>query len=409
MTGFSLPLAGSLATDAEALRVTVSAGGGAAIVGQTYGPDGTGRGGQAVTGETDIGIGVYGRATNGGVAVQGEAREGVGTTGVLAFSTSGRGVVGRSTDTDGVMGTSVNGTGVVGEGAQAGVHGKSAAGHGVYGEQTGEGDGVHGVSSTGTGVAGLSGTGVGVYAVSSAGRGVEGRSTDADGVMGVSEKGVGVFGEGADAGVHGKSDLGYAVYGEQTGDGDGVHGLGAAGTGVAGLSGTGSGVYGHSDSGHAGYFEGDVRVTGNVHCDKDIYLTNADCAEEWDLAPAQRAIPGSVMVLDDDGRLEACASAYDSRVVGILSGAGRFRPAVVLDRQAGIPDRANLAVLGKVHCLADAAHGPISVGDLLTTSPTPAHAMRSTDRARSFGSVIGKALGPLSVGSGLIPVLVALQ
>jgi hypothetical protein len=150
-------------------------------------------------------------------------------------------------------------------------------------------------------------------------------------------------------------------------------------------------------------------VTGNVHCDKDIYLTNADCAEEWDLAPEQRALPGSVMVLDGNGRLEACASAYDSKVVGVISGAGRYRPALVLDRQSEVTGRVNLAVLGKVYCMADASYGPITVGDLLTTSPTPAHAMRSTDRHRSFGSVIGKALGPLAAGCGLIPVLVALQ
>jgi hypothetical protein len=35
--------------------------------------------------------------------------------------------------------------------------------------------------------------------------------------------------------------------------------------------------------------------------------------------------------------------------------------------------------------------------------------MKATDVSRAFGSVIGKAMRPLESGSGLVPVLVALQ
>ena len=52
---------------------------------------------------------------------------------------------------------------------------------------------------------------------------------------------------------------------------------------------------------------------------------------------------------------------------------------------------------------------PIEVGDLLTTSATPGHAMKATDPLKAFGAVIGKALRPLDSGQGLIPVLIALQ
>jgi hypothetical protein len=62
-----------------------------------------------------------------------------------------------------------------------------------------------------------------------------------------------------------------------------------------------------------------------------------------------------------------------------------------------------------VYCKVDAGYGAIEAGDLLTTSPTSGHAMRTSDPARAFGAVIGKALQPLSDGVGLIPVLVALQ
>ena len=56
----------------------------------------------------------------------------------------------------------------------------------------------------------------------------------------------------------------------------------------------------------------------------------------------------------------------------------------------------------------DAQYGPIEVGDLLTTSPTPGHAMKATDASLAFGAILGKALGPWRDGSGLIPMLIAL-
>jgi hypothetical protein len=57
----------------------------------------------------------------------------------------------------------------------------------------------------------------------------------------------------------------------------------------------------------------------------------------------------------------------------------------------------------------DADYGAIGLGDLLTTSGTLGHAMRAADPARAFGAVVGKALGSLEQGRGLLPILVALQ
>ena len=65
--------------------------------------------------------------------------------------------------------------------------------------------------------------------------------------------------------------------------------------------------------------------------------------------------------------------------------------------------------MGKVFCKVDAQFGAIEVGDLLTTSPTPGHAMKTSDPFQAFGAVIGKALRPLIEGQGLIPILIALQ
>ena len=56
-----------------------------------------------------------------------------------------------------------------------------------------------------------------------------------------------------------------------------------------------------------------------------------------------------------------------------------------------------------------AENGPIKVGDLLVTSATPGYAMLGTDRARLVGGIVGKALGQLGAGTGVIDVLVTLQ
>jgi hypothetical protein len=71
--------------------------------------------------------------------------------------------------------------------------------------------------------------------------------------------------------------------------------------------------------------------------------------------------------------------------------------------------RQPLALVGKVFCKVDASYAPIDVGDLLTTSPTPGHAMKATDPGQSFGAVLGKAMASCDAGAGLVPILVGLS
>lgn len=153
----------------------------------------------------------------------------------------------------------------------------------------------------------------------------------------------------------------------------------------------------------AGYFKGDVEVTG------DIRLTNADCAEDFDIVCIEQVEPGTVMVIDAEGALRPSDQAYDKRVAGVISGGGNYKPGLILDKQASSNNRMPIALMGKVYCKVDASYGAIEVGDLLTTSPTPGHAMKAVDPLKAFGSVIGKALRPLKEGQKLIPILIALQ
>ncbi len=149
--------------------------------------------------------------------------------------------------------------------------------------------------------------------------------------------------------------------------------------------------------------------TGSISVDGDITLQNADCAEDFRVACPIEAEPGTVMVINDDLQLAVSDKAYDSRVAGIVAGAGDYRPGIVLGRTDDTHPTMPIALVGRAFCKVDADHGAVAIGDLLTTSPTVGHAMKARDRARAFGAVIGKALAPLDSGRGLIPVLVALQ
>lgn len=136
--------------------------------------------------------------------------------------------------------------------------------------------------------------------------------------------------------------------------------------------------------------DGNIAVTNG-----DILLTNADCAEDFDISETELIEPGTVMVLGEDGKLQESQNDYDKRVAGVISGAGDYKPGIVLDKQQSSNIRQPIALLGKVFCKVDAQYGAIEVGDLLTTAPTPGHAMKADDPLKAFGAVIGKALRPL--------------
>ncbi|MEJ7680537.1 MAG: hypothetical protein WKG06_22330 [Segetibacter sp.] len=88
--------------------------------------------------------------------------------------------------------------------------------------------------------------------------------------------------------------------------------------------------------------------------------------------------PGEVMVLSENGTLTQSFEAYDKKVVGVISGAGSYKPGIILDKQSHNANRKSIAMTGKVFCKVDASEAPIAMGDLLTTSFTPGHAMKVT-------------------------------
>jgi hypothetical protein len=399
-----------------------------AILGSTENEDG-------VIGTTaaDDKSGVFGRANSKG-------------WGVFGFSENGfAGVFGSGGD-NGVFGQTNNAgsSGVYGKNDSGGigVFGQSlnGSGTGVLGRNEGSGWGVHG-HVEGTGFAGVFGSGKnnGVFGLTDNGEasGVHGRNngtnlTGAWGVFGYSEKGfAGVFGSGAQNGVFGQTNAQNAsgVYGRNDGNGTGVFGssdgdCGVKGfskshNGVFGQSETGSGLHGYSsqqfgiyarsDTGMAGYFEGNIYVTGTITAKVDICCANADCAEDFDIIGLEKVEPGTVMVIESEGALQLSDRAYDKRVAGVISGAGGYKPGLILDKQESSENRMPIALMGKVYCKVDASYGEIEIGDLLTTSSTPGHAMKANDPTQAFGAVLGKALAGLKSGKGLVPILVTLQ
>lgn len=121
--------------------------------------------------------------------------------------------------------------------------------------------------------------------------------------------------------------------------------------------------------------------------------------------------PGDLLVIDPDnpGRFLKSDQAYSTMVAGIYS----TKPGFVGRKQpASDPVSANevpMAMVGRVPAKVSAENGPVRVGDLLVTSSTMGYAMKGTDRSQMLGAVIGKALGSLDSGTGVIEVLVTLQ
>jgi hypothetical protein len=429
------------------------------------GVEGLSLSGDAVRGTSDTGIGVSGASSSGlGVAAQSDSASAVRAVsksgrGVEGWSESSYGVSGDSASSAGVRGTSKTGRGVEGWSDRSeGVFGTCESGTGVWGvagrSKSFSKDRVDVVTKT------LFDAGAAAKKYADAAHVVvppvpphpesqtmslaltttqpaNPQSLPAAGLVsdvahindGISigdltaipfdnNAGVGVCGEhrGGGIGVKAISRTGTAVAAYST-DGEAIHAETHAPQ-VAAIAaynlnprGTGAALFAKKEGplGHAGFFDGRVWIGGELGVGGDIMLANADCAEDFDVVSLTLAEPGCVMVIGEDGVLHPCSAAYDKCVAGVISGAGQYKPGLILDKQPDSSRRLPVALLGKVCCKVTAEYGAIETGDLLTTSPLTGHAMKASDPARAFGAVIGKALRPHSAGVGLIPILIALQ
>lgn len=153
-----------------------------------------------------------------------------------------------------------------------------------------------------------------------------------------------------------------------------------------------------------------VSNNGVVTADGNFTGGGADFAEYMDSVGGPLGYaPGDVLVISpDQDRAVALSSApYATSVIGVYStdpamiGGGKF-----LDDD-GNTDMIPVGIVGIVPVKVSAENGPIQRGDLLTTSSTPGHAMRATEFVP--GAILGKALGTLNEGIGVIEVVLLLQ
>lgn len=367
-----------------------------------------------------------------GVGVFGENHSLEGGTGVFGWSNAesgwGRGVSGLTKDPGGA---GVWGINIATVGGGSGVSGDSNSpdGSGVFGYSDDGGDGVAGYvdgpnAHDGNGVLGVN------MATTGDGKGVLGDSHSPDGV--------GVFGwndDGGDgvvgisthdgSGVHGASysETSFAVSGSnyaETGWGIGVYGdTSSDGPAVAANnSDTGIGLWARSAHGSL------IEAVGNdpydiefwVSNDGDVYADGAfqsPAADFAELLPAQPGLePGDVLAIGPDGKLTRTAEPYQTTVVGVYSSQPAFLGNSAGEERDG---RAPLALVGVVPVKVSTENGPIQPGDVLVASGTAGHAMRAEPvvvNGITFypsGVVIGKALGSLDEGTGVIDVLIMLQ
>jgi hypothetical protein len=233
-------------------------------------------------------------------------------------------------------------------------------------------------------------------------------NADTVAVGGVSSSSIGVVGVGhseGGGGVHGGSD-----------HGKGVSGRSKDGTGVFGYCSTGVAIHAWSDSGTALLVDGSSIFNCNArfNCNATVAGTlkvGKLSAEEIDpiilelfkVDPSQVYQKGDVLVIDPESdSYKLCYTANDTKVAGVvwngnLNENGEL-PVVILGAKA--PTKT-------VYVKSDASYAPIKRGDLLTSSPTPGHAMRANEP--KLGSIIGKALEPLDSGKGLIKAFVTLH
>ncbi len=397
----TLPFSGSTSTGGNAFGVTNTNSSGTSLYGEGGLTGVEGMGGFAgVYGHSTVQYGVYGETSaNPSGAVRGR------------HFGSGPGV-----EVIGGTGNGVNGTSASGNGVYGITFSPSAAG--VYGTNSGNGDGVAGQSGSGSAVAGRSTSGIGVYGEASSGWGVYGTS-------GGSSK-AGVFGQtfiNFTAGVLGRNESSgpnaQAVFGYASSAAIGVQGISEGNDGVQGTSNAAgkSGVWGNSTSptGYGGAFSnsagGVALLVSGLAQVRTLQILGSDLAESFP-AGGDELEPGTVLEIVGDaaGTLRESRGAYNPRVAGVVSGANGLPAGVILeghsyDKQGKVP----VAMSGRVWVRCDATREPIRVGDLLTTSSRPGHAMRASDAGRATGAILGKAMTSLEAGTGLVLVLVSLQ
>lgn len=139
----------------------------------------------------------------------------------------------------------------------------------------------------------------------------------------------------------------------------------------------------------------------------------ADLAEYFKVNTLEKIEAGTILSVMSDGsaKLQIADKAYDSKVVGVISGANGVSPGLMLQQKGveAVDGDYPIAITGRVYVKADATKQSIKAGDLLTTSDMKGYAMKVKSYKKAQGAIIGKALTDLNEGTGMVLVLLGVK
>lgn len=139
-------------------------------------------------------------------------------------------------------------------------------------------------------------------------------------------------------------------------------------------------------------------------------LCGGDYAESVDVSGERAKYgPGDVLIIDDThlGKFLKSSEPYSQGIAGVYS----TKPGLVGRRQTTprTSEEIPMGVVGILPVKVTTENGPIHPRDLLVASSKAGYAMKGTDQSRMIGAVIGKAMGAIESGTGVIEVLVNVQ
>lgn len=158
--------------------------------------------------------------------------------------------------------------------------------------------------------------------------------------------------------------------------------------------------------------DGDLNDDGRIYTNELQINGGSDIAELFHVRHESEIIPGMLVSIDQEhpGDLIITSQSYERNSVGVISGAGGIESGLIMSQKGSkASGETQVAIAGRVFCLADASFGQINPGDLLTSSPCPGYAMKVNKYKKARGAIIGKALSTLEDGKGLVLVILIYQ
>jgi sugar lactone lactonase YvrE len=157
-----------------------------------------------------------------------------------------------------------------------------------------------------------------------------------------------------------------------------------------------------------------VNKKGRIILDEIQIKGGADLSENFNISENLRndIKPGMIVSIDKSivGGLQITNKKYDSKIIGVISGANGIETGLNLGQSESIANgKYPVALVGRVYVLANSEAGEIKSGDFLTSSSSLGYAMKVKNKNKAQGAIIGKAMSGIDKKTGFVLVLINLQ